>query len=465
MTKTLYEKVWERHVVKYYNDRDALIYVDRHLVQEVSSPQAFEGLKQNARALRRSNAHIAVADHAVPTSDRHLPFRDHLAKAQVERLIENVTAFDIPYIPLSDDRHGIVHIIGPELGFTLPGATLVCGDSHTSTHGAFGALAFGIGSSECETVFATQCVRQTKQNTMRVILNGALKPGVTVKDIILSLIARIGTSGGQNHAIEYCGPAAEAMSMEERMTLCNMSIEAGARVGMVAPDETTFQYLADKPLAPKGAMWDQAVADWRTLQSDPDAQYDRTVELDVSGLAPQVSWGTTPADCSPVTGSIPDTASEARIERALTYMGLRPGQRLEDIKIDKVFIGSCTNSRIEDLRLSADIIRGRRVAAHVTALVVPGSAAVQKQGEAEGLDTVFKQAGFEWRDAGCSMCVAMNEDRLKPGERCASTSNRNFEGRQGQGGRTHLMSPQMAAAAAVTGKITDVRKLMETADA
>ncbi|GAB5457796.1 MAG: 3-isopropylmalate dehydratase large subunit [Henriciella sp.] len=465
MTKMLYEKIWERHVVKYYNDRDALIYVDRHLVQEVSSPQAFEGLKQSARALRRPNAHIAVADHAVPTSDRHLPFRDKLAKAQVERLTENVTAFDIPYIPLSDDRHGIVHVIGPELGFTLPGATLVCGDSHTSTHGAFGALAFGIGSSECETVFATQCVRQTKQKTMRVILNGTLKPGVTVKDIILSLIARIGTSGGQNHAIEYCGPAVDAMSMEERMTLCNMSIEAGARVGMVAPDETTFQYLADKPLAPKGPLWDQAITDWRTLRSDPDAVFDKTIELDVSNLAPQVSWGTTPADCSPVTGSIPETATDARIERALAYMGLQAGQRLKDIKIDKVFIGSCTNSRIEDLRLSAEIVRDRRVAADVKALVVPGSAAVQKQAEAEGLDAVFKQAGFDWRDAGCSMCVAMNEDRLKPGERCASTSNRNFEGRQGQGGRTHLMSPQMAAAAAVTGKITDVRELMEMADA
>lgn len=469
MTKTLYEKVWDRHVVKQYNDRDALIYIDRHLVQEVSSPQAFEGLKQRPMGLRRANAHLAVADHAVPTKDRHLPFRDQLANAQVARLIENVTAFNIPYIPLDDDRHGIVHIIGPELGFTLPGSSLVCGDSHTSTHGAFGALAFGIGSSDCETVFATQCLRQTKQKTMRVSIGGRLRPGVTVKDIILSLIAKIGTSGGLHHAIEYCGSAVRHMTMEERMTLCNMSIEAGARIGMIAPDQTTIDYLANLPLSPKGALWDAAIADWASLHSDPGAKFDKTVDLDVSNLAPHISWGTTPADCAPISELVPDplaiadTAARQRVEQALDYMGLRPGQRLHNIKIDWVFIGSCTNSRIEDLRLSAEVAKGHQVARHVSAIVVPGSASVQKQAEAEGLHEIFLQAGFEWRDAGCSMCVAMNEDRLRPGERCASTSNRNFEGRQGQGGRTHLMSPQMAAAAAIAGKTMDVRKLLELA--
>lgn len=464
---TLYEKVWSAHIVRSYDDTNALIYIDRHLVQEVSSPQAFESLKAQSRCLRRPDAHMAVADHAVPTKQRSLPFKDQLAAAQVRRLIENVEAFGLPYIPLEDDRHGIVHVIGPELGFTLPGATLVCGDSHTSTHGAFGALAFGIGSSECETVFATQCLRQTKQKTMRVHLTGTLGAGVAIKDIVLALVAQIGTAGGQGYAIEYCGSVVSELSMEARMTLCNMSIEAGARIGMIAPDETTFSYLEDKPLAPKGGDWDEAFLYWRTLRSDDDAVFDRSVEIDVSQIAPFVSWGTTPADSLPISGTVPDPQTEpdsarrARLQKSLTYMNLRPGDRLDQVKIDRVFIGSCTNSRIEDLRLAAEIVKGRDVAPHVSAIVVPGSAAVRLQAEAEGLDAVYKAAGFEWRDAGCSMCVAMNTDRLEPGERCASTSNRNFEGRQGPGGLTHLMSPQMAAAAAVFGRLGDVRDLME----
>lgn len=463
---TLYDKVWEAHVVKEYAGGQTLLYIDRHLVQEVSSPQAFEGLKERKFGLRRTSAHIAVADHAVPTRFRDRPLRDQLAARQLDRLIDNTARFNIPYIPLDDRRHGIVHVIGPELGFTLPGATLVCGDSHTSTHGAFGALAFGIGSSECETVFATQTLRQTKQKRMRVILNGALAPGVSIKDVILALIAKIGTAGGRNHAIEFAGPTIKTLSMEARMTLCNMSIEAGARIGMIAPDDTTFEYLHGKPLAPKGALWDQAVSEWRKLHSDDSAVFEKEVDLDVSEIAPHVSWGTTPADCADVTQCVPDPKAEAdparrkRIAHSLDYMNLAPGAPLQEIAIDKVFIGSCTNSRIEDLRRSANIVDGRQVANNVSAIVVPGSAAVQDQAEAEGLHLIFLKAGFEWRDAGCSMCVAMNEDRLTPGERCASTSNRNFEGRQGPGGRTHLMSPEMAAAAAITGRITDVRRLM-----
>lgn len=463
---TLYDKVWQNHVVKQYDDGQNLLYIDRHLVQEVSSPQAFEGLRARKLAFRRNDAHIAVADHAVPTQFRNRPLRDQLAARQVERLIENTRHFDVPYIPLNDRRHGIVHIIGPELGFTLPGATLVCGDSHTSTHGAFGALAFGIGSSECETVFATQTLRQTKQKRMRVNISGALAHGVSIKDVILALIAQIGTAGGRNHAIEFSGSTVSSLSMEARMTLCNMSIEAGARIGMIAPDDTTFNYLHDKPLTPKGALWDRAVAEWRELRSHDDATFEKGVDLDASQIAPHVSWGTTPADCAPVTQSVPDPSAEAdpdrrkRIANSLDYMDLKPGTPLQNISIDKVFIGSCTNSRIEDLRRSASIVDGRQVTNDVSAIVVPGSAAVREQAEAEGLHYIFLKAGFEWRDAGCSMCVAMNEDRLAPGERCASTSNRNFEGRQGPGGRTHLMSPEMAAAAAVTGHITDVRKLM-----
>jgi 3-isopropylmalate/(R)-2-methylmalate dehydratase large subunit len=463
--RTLYDKVWDAHAVKRYADGSDLLYIDRHLVQEVSSPQAFDALVENNRPLRRPDAHVSVADHAVPTRFRDKPLPDGLASRQVSRLIANSRKFAIPYIPVNDRRHGIVHVIGPELGFTLPGATLVCGDSHTCTHGAFGALAFGIGASECEMVFATQTLRQRKQKRMRVTLNGAPGPGVAVKDIILALIAKIGTGGGFGHAIEYAGPAIAAMSMEARMTLCNMSIEAGSRVGMVAPDETTFAYLQGRPLAPAGDLWERALADWATLQSDPDAIFDTEVELDISALAPHVSWGTTPEETLPVTGRVPDPAAEPdparreRMERSLGYMGLTPGTPLAEISIDRVFIGSCTNGRIEDLRRAASVVVGRHVAPDVAAIVVPGSAAVRLEAEREGLDRVFIDAGFEWRASGCSMCVAMNDDRLSAGERCASTSNRNFEGRQGLGGRTHLMSPEMAAAAAITGRLTDVRSL------
>jgi len=463
---TLYDKIWNAHVVKTYEDGDVLLYIDRHLVQEVSSPQAFASLIESGREMRCPDAHIAVADHAVPTRFRQKQLPDGHAAQQISRLRANAVRFGIPYVPMHDRRHGIVHVIGPELGFTLPGATLVCGDSHTSTHGAFGSIAFGIGSSECECVFATQALRQRKQKSMRVTLNGRLGDGVAVKDIVLALIAKIGTKGGVGHAIEYAGPAIATLSMEARMTLCNMSIEAGSRVGMVAPDETTIDYLNGRPLAPRGAEWDAALAYWKSLPSDRGAVFDRDVALDVSRLAPHVSWGTTPEETAPINGFVPDPDVEtdperrARMKRSLEYMNLKPGTRLSDIAIDRVFIGSCTNGRIEDLRAAASVVKGRRIAASVVGMVVPGSAAVKVQAEAEGLDYTFLQAGFEWRDAGCSMCVAMNDDRLVPGERCASTSNRNFEGRQGQGGRTHLMSPAMAAAAAITGRLVDVRSLL-----
>jgi len=463
--RTLYEKVWDSHVIKNYEDGTSLLYIDRHLVQEVSSPQAFAGLIAEGRDFRRPAAHIAVADHAVPTTNRHLPLPEGLAARQVARLKDNCARFNIGYIGMNAAQHGIVHVIGPELGFTLPGATLVCGDSHTSTHGAFGAIAFGIGASECECVFATQSLRQRKQKTMRVNLVGRLPAGVTVKDIILALIARIGTNGGVGYAIEYAGPVIAQLSMEARMTLCNMSIEAGSRVGMVAPDDTTIAWVSGRPLAPKGALLDRAISHWKSLPSDPGALFDREVELDVSALAPQVSWGTNPGETASVTDQVPDPAKEAdpvkrqKMERSLAYMDLKPGTALEDIAIDRVFIGSCTNGRLEDLRIAASVVSGRKVADTVAAIVVPGSATVRLQAEAEGLDRIFREAGFEWRDSGCSMCVAMNDDRLKPGERCASTSNRNFEGRQGLGGRTHLMSPAMAAAAAIAGHLIDIRKL------
>lgn len=461
---TLYDKVWEQHVVKNYGDGDALIYIDRHLVHEVSSPQAFAGLIAENRTLRRVDAHLAVADHAVPTLPRTAPLPDGQAARQVNRLIENAKYFSIPYIPMKDVRHGIVHVIGPELGFTLPGCTLVCGDSHTSTHGAFGAIAFGVGSSECECVFATQTLRQRKQKRMRVTLSGNLQPGVSVKDIILGLIAEIGVSGGVGYAIEYAGETIAGLSMEARMTLCNMTIEAGSRVGMIAPDAITFSYVKGRPLAPNADEWDDAVAYWKTLTTDADAVFDREVHFNVAGLAPRVSWGTTPEENLPIDAQVPDPMSEQepsrrdQIRRSLNYMGLKPGTRLEEIAVNRVFIGSCTNSRIEDLRSAAKIVSGRAVAKNVKAIVVPGSASVRLQAEAEGLDQIFRTAGFEWRESGCSMCVAMNGDRLNPGERCASTSNRNFEGRQGPGGRTHLMSPTMAAAAAITGRLTDVRR-------
>jgi 3-isopropylmalate/(R)-2-methylmalate dehydratase large subunit len=463
--RPLFDKVWDRHVVKTYADGSSLLYIDRHLVQEVSSPQAFAGLNAEQRVLRRPSAHLAVADHAVPTRFRDRPLPDGLAARQLSRLQENCARFGISYIPMRHRRHGIVHVIGPELGFTLPGVTLVCGDSHTSTHGAFGAIAFGIGASECECVFATQTLRQRKPKSMRVVLEGSLPEDTAVKDVILALIARIGTHGGVGYAIEYAGPAIAELSMEARMTLCNMSIEAGSRIGMVAPDETTVAYVKGRPLAPAGEAWERAVQDWRALRSDPDARFDRELVLDVSALAPQVSWGTNPGETAPIGGRVPDPALEpdpdrrAKMERSLAYMGLTPGLPLTANAIDRVFIGCCTNGRIEDLRRAAEVLAGRRIAQNVSGIVVPGSAAVRLQAEAEGLDRVFVAAGLEWRDAGCSMCVAMNDDRLAAGERCASTSNRNFEGRQGIGGRTHLMSPAMAAAAAIAGRLVDVRTL------
>jgi 3-isopropylmalate/(R)-2-methylmalate dehydratase large subunit len=463
MPKTLYEKLWDSHVVAPLPNGDALLYIDRHLVHEVSSPQAFQALRKAGLKLRRPETHLAVADHAVPTRARGDAIADPLAAAQVAELIANSEEFSVRYRQLDSMDQGIVHVIGPESGFTLPGITLVCGDSHTTTHGAFGALAFGIGASECGTVMATQCLRQARAKTMRVELTGTLAPHVTAKDVALALIAKIGALGAAGHAVEYGGPAVEAMSMAARMTLCNMTIEAGGRIGLVAPDDTTFAYLKGRPMAPQGARWDAAVAYWRTLRSDEGAAFDRRVSLDLSDIAPHVSWGTGPDESAPVTGHVPDPAdapdeaSRRRMEKALAYMNLAPGTALTDIAIDRVFIGSCTNGRIEDLRAAAQVVAGRHVASGVTAIVVPGSTRTKQAAEAEGLDAVFRDAGFEWRHAGCSMCVAMNDDRLQPGERCASTSNRNFEGRQGPGGRTHLMSPAMAAAAGIAGHLVDIR--------
>ena len=464
--KTLYDKIWDNHVVARLSDDASLIYIDRHLVQEVSSPQAFEGLVDRGVKLRRPDAHVAVPDHAVPTINRDKINPTSMAARQVARLQENASRFDIPFLPMGDPRHGIVHIIGPELGFTLPGITLVCGDSHTSTHGAFGALAFGIGTSECECVFATQTLRQSKLKNMKITLSGSLQPGVSVKDIILSIIARIGIAGARGYAIEYAGDTVVRMTMEERMTLCNMSIEAGARVGLVAPDETTFDYLQGRLYSPKGDDWFAALRAWKNLPSDPDAKFDKEISIGVQDLAPQVTWGTTPADCIPVTGKSPalsdlkDPAEMARLRQRLDYMNLKENTDIAGTPIDLAFIGSCTNGRIEDLRRAAAIAKGRCVAQNVRAIVVPGSEDVRAKAEAEGLHEIFETAGFQWRMPGCSMCVAMNDDRLKPGERAASTSNRNFEGRQGSGGRTHLMSPEMAAAAAIAGHITDVRTMI-----
>jgi 3-isopropylmalate/(R)-2-methylmalate dehydratase large subunit len=461
---SLYEKLWTSHIVKENLDGTTLLYIDRHLLHEVSTPQAFVGLRARNQPVRRPECQLAVADHAVPTTNRKKEIPDKAARAQIETLIENCREFGIHYIPLNDPSQGIVHVIGPELGFTQPGITLVCGDSHTSTHGAFGALAFGIGASECETVMATECIRQKRAKTMLVRIHGRLPAGVAAKDIILALIGRIGTSGGVGYAIEYAGETVSSLSMEQRMTLCNMTIEAGARVGLIAPDETTYNYVKGRRFAPKGSDWDRAVAYWQSLPSDADAIFDRTLDLDAADLAPQVTWGTSPEDVLPIHATVPDPANakdtqdRQRYETMLDYMGLKPGTPLEGIPIDRVFIGSCTNGRIEDLRAAASVARNRTVAPTVTALVVPGSTSVKAQAESEGLDKVFLDAGFEWREAGCSMCVAMNADRLGPGERSASTSNRNFEGRQGPGGRTHLMSPAMAAAAAIAGHITDVRK-------
>ncbi len=463
--KTLFDKVWESHVVERLNDGTCVLYIDRHLVHEVTSPQAFEGLRLAGRAVRRPDATIAVVDHNIQTSDRSQGIAEPESRIQVETLEANVAEFGVPYFPVRDARQGIVHIIGPEQGISLPGMTIVCGDSHTSTHGAMGALAFGIGTSEVEHVLATQTLLQKPAKNMLVQVDGQLAPGVTAKDLVLAVIGRIGTAGGTGHVIEYAGEAVRGLDMAGRMTVCNMSIEAGARAGMIAPDETTFAYVKGRPYAPQGEALDRAVEYWRTLPSDPGAQYDRVVTLHASEIAPMVTWGTSPETVLPITGAVPDPASvadeaaRAQMQRMLDYMALTPGQELSSIPVDVVFIGSCTNGRIEDIRAAAQVARGKRVAPGVRAMVVPGSGLVKQQAEAEGLDRVMLDAGFEWREAGCSMCLGMNPDKLTPGQRCASTSNRNFEGRQGPGGRTHLLSPAMAAAAAVTGRLTDVREL------
>jgi 3-isopropylmalate/(R)-2-methylmalate dehydratase large subunit len=464
--RTLFDKIWDSHVVHRQEDGTCILYIDRHLVHEVTSPQAFEGLRMAGRQLRRPQATLAVADHNVPTTDRSHGIADEESRIQVETLARNAEEFGVTFFAMDDIRQGIVHIIGPEQGFTLPGMTIVCGDSHTSTHGAFGALAFGIGTSEVEHVLATQTLIQRPAKNIRITIEGDLLPGVTAKDLVLAIIGKIGTAGGTGYVIEYAGKAIRDLSMEGRMTVCNMSIEAGARAGLIAPDETTFEYLKGRPLAPKAGAWEQAVADWKTLPSDEGAVYDKEIVLYARDIAPQVTWGTSPQDVLPITATVPDPAAEAdadkrrSMQRAIEYMGLTPGMPLSQVKIDTVFIGSCTNGRIEDLRAAAQVAQGHKVAEGVRALVVPGSGLVKEQAEQEGLDRVFLEAGFEWREPGCSMCLAMNADKLEPGERCASTSNRNFEGRQGRGGRTHLVSPAMAVAAAVTGHLTDIRELV-----
>ena len=463
--RTLFDKIWESHLVDTQDDGTSLIYIDRHLVDEVTSPQAFDGLRESGRQVRRPSATLAVADHNVPTSDRAGGIQEQDSRLQVDTLRHNCQAFGVELFDMDDVRQGIVHIIGPEQGFTLPGVTLVCGDSHTATHGALGAFAMAIGTSEVEHVLATQTLILKRPANLRITAEGELGFGVGAKDLILAIIGEIGTAGGAGHIIEYGGATIRGLSMEGRMTVCNMSIEAGARAGLIAPDEVTFGYLEGRPMAPSGAAWQQAVAYWRTLPSDEGAAYDKEVRLAAPAIAPQVTWGTSPEDVLPITARVPDpqgVADAARrraMERSLAYMALEAGTPLAEITIDRVFIGSCTNGRIEDLRAVAEVVKGRQVAAHVGAMVVPGSGLVKRQAEDEGIDRILLEAGFEWREAGCSMCLAMNEDRLLPGERCASTSNRNFEGRQGRGGRTHLMSPAMAAAAAVTGHLADVREL------
>ena len=463
--KTLFDKIWDAHVVHRQDDGTCLIYIDRHLVHEVTSPQAFEGLRNTARTVRAPNRTLAVADHNIPTTDRSAGIADEESRIQVEALEKNASEFGVPYFAMDDKRQGIVHVIGPEQGFTLPGMTIVCGDSHTATHGAFGALAFGIGTSEVEHVLATQTLIQKPAKNMRITVDGTLAAGVTAKDVILAIIGKIGTAGGTGHVIEFAGSAIRGLSMEGRMTVCNMAIEAGARAGMIAPDATTFAYLQDRPMTPKGGDWDNAVAYWQSLPSDEGARYDTEIAMAAEDIAPTVTWGTSPEDAIAINGAVPDPSKEidpskrAKIERAIEYMGLEAGQKMTDIKVDTVFIGSCTNSRIEDLRAAAALADGRTVAAGMRAMVVPGSGLVKEQAEAEGLDKVFVAAGFEWREPGCSMCLAMNADKLAEGERCASTSNRNFEGRQGRGGRTHLVSPQMAVAAALAGYLADVREI------
>ena len=464
--RTLFDKIWDSHVVHRQEDGTCILYIDRHLVHEVTSPQAFEGLRLAGRPVRRPDAVLAVPDHNVPTTDRSAGIADEESHIQVETLRRNCAEFGIELYDVDDARQGIVHIIGPEQGLTQPGMTIVCGDSHTSTHGAFGALAFGIGTSEVEHVLATQTLLQRPAKNMRISVDGDPAVGVTAKDLILAIIGQIGTAGGTGHVIEYAGKAIRDLSMAGRMTVCNMSIEAGARAGLIAPDDTTFAYLRGRPKVPKGGAWEQAVAFWRTLPSDPGARYDTELVLDAASIAPHVTWGTSPQDVVPITGAVPDPEAhddpgKARAwRRSLDYMGLAPGTPMTDVAVDRVFIGSCTNGRIEDLREVARIAKGRKVADGVHAMIVPGSGLVKHQAEEEGLDRIFIEAGFDWREPGCSMCLAMNADKLEPGERCASTSNRNFEGRQGRGGRTHLVSPAMAAAAAVRGRLADVRDLL-----
>jgi 3-isopropylmalate/(R)-2-methylmalate dehydratase large subunit len=464
--RTLYDKIWDDHVVDVQPDGACLLYIDRHLVHEVTSPQAFEGLRMANRKVRAPEKTLLVVDHNVPTTaDERAHVTDPESKAQIEQLAQNASDFGLEYYDAFDKRQGIVHIIGPEQGFTLPGTTIVCGDSHTSTHGAFGALAHGIGTSEVEHVLATQTLLQSKAKNMRVTVNGKLPQGVTAKDIILSIIGHIGTAGGTGHVIEFAGEAIRDLSMEGRMTVCNMTIEGGARAGLIAPDEKTYAYLKDRPKAPKGAAWDAAMAYWQTLHSDEGAHFDSEIVLDAASLPPIVTWGTSPEDVASIEGVVPSVENakteqqRAKIQRSLDYMGLKGGEKIADLKLHRVFIGSCTNGRIEDLRAAAKVVEGKTVASHVNAMVVPGSGLVKDQAEAEGLDKIFTAAGFEWREPGCSMCLAMNPDKLAPGERCASTSNRNFEGRQGFKGRTHLVSPAMAAAAAIAGHFVDVRKL------
>jgi 3-isopropylmalate/(R)-2-methylmalate dehydratase large subunit len=464
MLSTLFDKLWAEHVVREPEGQPTLLYIDLHLVHEVTSPQAFAGLRAAGRPVRRPDLTVATVDHNVPTTDRALPIADPIAANQIETLRQNCASFDIKLFDISSPEQGIVHVIGPELGLTRPGMTIVCGDSHTSTHGAFGALAFGIGTSEVEHVLATQCLPQNKPRTMLIETKGALPEGTTAKDLALGIIGRIGTDGASGHVIEYAGDAVRSLSMEGRMTLCNMSIEAGARAGMIAPDETTFAYLKGRRFAPSGSSWEAAVGYWSTFVTDEGATFDRRIEIDVTELEPHVTWGTSPGMVAPISGRVPDPhqisdeTDRHAAERALEYMALNPLTPIEEISIDRVFIGSCTNARLEDLRSAARIVRGYHVNESVRAMVVPGSFAVKQSAEAEGLDRVFLSAGFEWREAGCSMCLGMNPDILDPGERCASTSNRNFEGRQGRGGRTHLVSPAMAAAAAVAGHFTDVRR-------
>ena len=464
MSKTLYDKIWQDHMVHQQNDGTELLYVDRHLIHEVTSPQAFEGLRVNKRKVRRPDLTLAVADHNVPTTDRSKGIVDEESRIQVDTLKNNCKEFSVELFDMNDKRQGIVHIIGPEQGFTQPGTVIVCGDSHTATHGAFGALAFGIGTSEVEHVLATQTLIQKKSKNLKVNVNGVLPLGVTAKDVILKIIGTIGTAGGTGYVIEFAGEVIKNLSMEERMTVCNMTIEGGARAGLIAPDKKTFDYLKGKPKSPKGENWDKALAFWKTLYSDKDCKFDKEININANEIEPLVTWGTSPQDIVSVTGNVPDPEKESdedrkiAMYRSLDYMGLKPNIKISDIKIDKVFIGSCTNGRIEDLRSAAKIIKGMKVAQTVSAMIVPGSGLVKDQAEKEGLDKIFIEAGFEWREPGCSMCLAMNADKLNPKERCASTSNRNFEGRQGRGGRTHLVSPAMAVAAAINGCLTDVRK-------